>query len=296
MSDNKSSPSCLTWKKLPQMKDPILLMGFHGWPNAGSVSSETLLYLIEVLKPKHIAGFDEESFLNYAIDRPIAEIEDGIIHEFDSCVSELLYWENTDGEHDLVLFLGKEPSFRWNAYTSIFIDVMSKLHVRRLFTIGGVQDSISHSSKALVTVVGSSIAALEDTTQLGYGVQPAEYYGPVSIHSRLVNACADSGIDAISFWGHVPAYLQKSPRIVARIVGILNRLVGMRCPLDILEQKSVELDRKIDEAMAKDPNLQQFVQSMETGKPQVNLRGKKIIRLDDFVKRDHSRDYRDYED
>jgi proteasome assembly chaperone (PAC2) family protein len=291
MADKNSPSPFLTWKReIPELNDPVLIMGFHGWPNAGSVSSDTLDYLTEKLKPTLIATLDEEEFLNYGSDRPIAEIEDGIIHEFDPCVSELTYWNNSDGGHDLILFLGKEPSFRWNVYSSIFIDVMHKLHVRKLFTIGGVQDTVSHSSVAFVTVVGTSISAVEETAKLGYGVRPAEYYGPVSIHSRLVKACSEAGTDALSFWGHVPAYLQKSPRLVARIIGILNRLLGMRCPLDDLERKSAELDQKIDEALAKDPNLQEFVQSLETSKPRTLRGDDKIIRLNDFVKRDHARD------
>ncbi len=296
MANKYSFSPFLSWKKIPELKDPILIMGFQGWPNAGSVSSDTLYYLIEVLKPKLVARLDEEAFLNYTAERPIAEIEDGIIHEFDPCVSELMYWDNSEGDHDLILFLGKEPSFKWNVYTSIFIDVMNKLHVRKLFTIGGVQDTVSHSSAALVTVIGSSVLALEETTQLGYGVQPAEYYGPVSIHSRLVKACSEAGLDAISFWGHVPAYLQKSPRIVARIIGILNRLVGMRCPLDVLEQKSVEMDGKIKEALARDPNLQQFVQSIEDSKRDSLKSDEKVIRLNDFVKRDHFKEPDEWSD
>lgn len=294
MAPKSPSSPFLSWKKIPQLRDPILVMGFHGWPNAGSVSSDTLCYLMEVLKPELFASFDEEPFLNYGTDRPLAEIEDGIIHELDPGVSELQFWTNSDGNHDLVLFLGKEPSFRWNVYATIFIDVMYKLQVRKLFTIGGVQDTVSHSSVPLVTVVGSSVSALEATTSLGYGVRPAEYCGPVSIHTQLVKACAEAGMHAISFWGHVPAYLQKSPRIVAKIVRILNRLVGMHCPIDVLEQKSVELDGKINEALSKDRNLKQFVESLEGGKPRgISRTEDKIIRMDDFVKKDHFREPED---
>lgn len=292
MADKNPSSPFLSWDRIPELKDPVLVMGYHGWPNAGGVSSDTLCYLMEILKPKLVARFDEEAFLNYGSDRPVAQIEDGIIHELDPCVSELTSWENPDGGHDVVLFLGKEPSFRWNVYCAIFIDAIYKLHVRKLFTIGGVQDTVSHTSASLVTVIGSSVAALEETTRLGYGIQPADYYGPVSIHSRLIKACAEVGIDAISLWGHVPAYLQKSPRIVARIVGILNRLVGMRCPLDILEQKSIELDRRINEALSKDPNLKQFVESMEGSKPPrgSSTSNDKIIRMNDFLRRDQTKD------
>lgn len=293
MADSDHSSPYLSWMQIPeQLRAPILVMGFHGWPNAGSVSSDTLYYLTQALRPKLAARLDEETFTNYTSDRPIAQIEDGIIHELDAGVSELTYWKNSHGEHDLLLFLGKEPSFRWNVYSTIFVDVIHRLRVRKVFTIGGVQDTVSHASTALITVVGSSNSVLEEMTQLGYGVRPSEYYGPVSIHSHLVKTFSEVGIDATSIWGHVPAYLEKSPRVVARIIGILNRLVGLRCSTEVLDEKSQELDRKINEALAKDPNLKQFVESIGGPKnPRNNAKGnEKIIRLDDFVKRDHNKD------
>ncbi len=73
--------SLLSWDRIPELKDPVLVMGYHGWPNAGGVSSDTLCYLMEILKPRLIARFDEEAFLNYGSDRPVAQIEDGIIHD-----------------------------------------------------------------------------------------------------------------------------------------------------------------------------------------------------------------------
>ncbi|MBI5248783.1 MAG: hypothetical protein HY912_04750, partial [Desulfomonile tiedjei] len=69
------------------------------------------------------------------------------------------------------------------------------------------------------------------------------------------------------------------------------RLVGMRCPLDILEQKSMELDRKINEALSKDPNLKQFVESIEGNRPRGDSTSEdNIIRLNDFLKRDHPKE------
>jgi proteasome assembly chaperone (PAC2) family protein len=292
MVDKGVSPSHLTWNKLPELKAPFLVMGFHGWSNAGNISSDTLLYLIEALKTDVLATLCEEPFINYTIDRPVAQIEDGIIYDLDPMVSELSCWINADGEHDLLLFLGKEPHLSWRAYSEMILDIMRQLGVQMLYTIGGGQDTVSHSGPPLVTVVGSSPSVVAGTIRLDRGIRAAEYYGPVSIHSNLVKACMDAGFEAATLWGHVPAYLQKSPQLVEKLISILGQATGLHCCVEQLRQKSLELERKIDEALSKDPDLRQFVETIEKKQSfrSTSSRDDKIIHLNNFVRRETPKD------
>lgn len=286
---DKMSPisSHFTWTCIPELRNPYLVVGFQGWSNAGSVSSDTLQYLQEALQPTLIATVSDEGFVNHSVDRPVARIVGGIIEEIEPMSGQFLAWTNGEGEHDLVMFLGKEPHFNWIAYSRIFLEFMHKLNVGRLYTIGGVQDTISHSSPVLVTMVGSFPHVTSAYASMDAGMRPADYHGPISIHSYLVKTSTDAGIEALSLWGHVPAYLQRSPRLVAKMVSILNEAVGMECPIDALRQKAIELDRKIDEALGRDPSLKQFVETIEQKEDSETSSGdEKIIRLNQFVRRD----------
>jgi proteasome assembly chaperone (PAC2) family protein len=206
--------------------------------------------------------------------------------------TELAVWSNPDGDHDLIILLAKEPHLNWLLYSHILLSVMLRLGVKWLYTLGGVQDTVSHSAPPRISVVASSEAAVEMAVGLDGGIEPADYYGPVSIHSCLVRMCAERGIEAVSLWGHVPAYLQKNPRLVAKLVSILSAVAGLHCPVERLIRKSIEMDRKINEILAKDPNLKQFVESMEDSNdiesPTAN--DDKIIRLNDFLRRDFHTD------
>jgi predicted ATP-grasp superfamily ATP-dependent carboligase len=190
------------------------------------------------------------------------------------------------------MLLGKEPHYNWLAYSNVLVDAMTRLGIVRLVTVGGVQDTISHSSPPAVSVVASSLLVLEETAQLEPSVRPAEYSGPISIHSSLLAASAEAGIPAVSLWAHVPAYLQKNPRMVATLMKILNKNAGTDCPVDGLMKESIEMDRKIDEAMARDPNLKQFVEAIEGRRDsqEDSSREDNIIRLNDFLRRDPNRD------
>jgi proteasome assembly chaperone (PAC2) family protein len=292
MFENKNYSAFLQWERIPDLKDPVMVVGFHGWSDAGNVSSDTLVYLNDTQQPQNLASLSEEPFINYALDRPLAEIQEGVVRQVEPMEAKIKYWVNPEPNHDLILFLGKEPHYRWLVYSSLLVDVMRRLRVTQLFTIGGVQDTISHSASPVMSIVGSSDSAIEEIINLDAGIQLANYEGPISIHTCILQACSDEGISAVSLWGHVPAYLQKNPRQVSRMVNILNRSVGMECPVEVLTRKSIELDRRIDEALAKDPNLRQFVESIE-GRDESLSRSKgedNIIRLNDFLRRDSNKD------
>ncbi len=287
-----SISSKLTWLEKPDLREPYLIVGFYGWSNAGNVSSDTVAHLQESLKPRAFATLNDEEFINHALNRPIGHIENGIVLHLESLTTELSYWNNLEGDRDIALFLGKEPHTNWRGYAQIILELIRKLSIKRLYTVGGVQDTISHSAPVLISVVGSSSHLVNGIIKSSGGIEPANYYGPVSIHSYLVKMSIDEGIDAISLWGHVPAYLQRSPRVVKKLVSILNKAVGMNCPTQSLQQQSMDLDRKINEAIAKDPSLREMIDSIEDKKSvdEPSSNGNKVIRLNDFLHRDPNKD------
>ena len=53
-----------------QHKDPILLISFRGWSDAGYAASNTLKYLIKQMGAKKIAVIDSEKFTDFSQNRP----------------------------------------------------------------------------------------------------------------------------------------------------------------------------------------------------------------------------------
>jgi proteasome assembly chaperone (PAC2) family protein len=290
--DEASMSSRLNWLEIPDLREPYFIAGFYGWSNAGNVSSDTVAYLQEFLKPRAFATLSDEEFINYALNRPIGHIENGVVLHLESLTTKLNYWINSEGDRDLILFLGKEPHASWRSYAEIILEVIRKLGVKRLYTVGGVQDTISHSAPVLISVVGSSPYLVNEIVQSDDGIEAANYYGPLSIHSYLIKMSTEEGIEAMSLWGHVPAYLQRSPRVVKKLITVLNEAVGMKCPTQLLQQQSLDLDRKINEAIAKDPSLREMINSVEDKKSvdEPSSNANKVIRLNDFLHRDPNKD------
>lgn len=292
MSINQLASSHFHWDDVPHLREPFIIVGFHGWSDAGRVSSDSLEYFLETFESRAFARLSNEPFLNFTMERPMGKVDGGLISYLEPMSTQFHCLTNPDGDHDLILVLSKEPHFNWMLYGRVFLEVMTRLQVKRLYTIGGVQDTISHSLPPQLSVVASSGALVADTMKLGDDIRAADYVGPISIHSCLIRTCTEHEIEAVSLWGHVPAYLQKTPRLVAKVVTTLGTASGMECPIEDLKRKSIELDRKIDEALSRDPNLKQFVEALEGRKdaPASSRGDEKIIRLNEFLRRDPQKD------
>jgi predicted ATP-grasp superfamily ATP-dependent carboligase len=240
-----------------------------------------------------MAYLNHEPFMIQSLERPVAHIENGLVNSVDSMNTSLMFWVNPQGPPDLVLMLAHEPHCNWISYGDVVAQAMFKLSAGHLITIGGVQDSISHSARTTISVVCSSEATLEQQLHNAPTLNPADYNGPISIHTILLTACSKIGVESTGLWAHVPAYLQKNPRQVAQMVSILNQSIGMNCAIEDLKRESIELDRRIDEALAMDPNLREFVETIENKEQtqEAPVSGaEKIIRLNDFLRRDPQRD------
>jgi proteasome assembly chaperone (PAC2) family protein len=277
----------IQWAYTPELKAPFFVVGFYGWSNAGSIAGDTIMHAVTALEAKPFAVLDQEPFLHFTSDRPGARIEDGLIVEMETTSAELSYYRNTRGDHDLIFLLGKEPQVFWSEYSLTIMKICQKFSAAKLITLGGVQDTVSHTDRPLISVVGSCTEEVRTFREFGPGIRPAAYSGPVGIHSKLILEAVRQGLPAVSLWAHVPAYLQKSPRLAAKLITILNVASGASCSIEDLIQRSVELDRRIDEALTGDPDLKQFVETIEGKKvPKPSTKGEKVIRLEDCRRKD----------
>ncbi len=288
----KADPAYIRWDHTPELNHPYCVVGYHGWSNAGSVATDTIDHLWEQLRPEVFAGLNHEPFLNFTLDRPIVSVQSGLLQSPAPIEADIACWKNPNGDHDLVLIGAREPHFNWMLYGRVLVDLLSRAGVVRVYTLGGVQDTISHAIAPIISVVASRTPVLVETLATNTSLRAADYEGPGSIHSYVVHAASIQGMDAISLWGHVPPYLQNNPRVVARMVDVLNDAVGMECPTEDLNRKSIELDRKVDEILGRDPNLKQFVESIEEHEDSITSEKAhdNIIRLNDFIRRDSHRE------
>ena len=197
----------ITFFNKPKMNRPVVIAGFDGWPNAGNIATDALNVLIDGLPAEKLAEIDSDPFYKYSDVRPSIRVEDGRIVHFSFTPYEFFFCQGT-GNHDVILFSGSEPELSWQRFSKEFFSLAEEFSVEALLTVGGTYDYITHNQDPVVSGVYNDTNLRQ--MFIDAGVKPAEYHGPMSIHTLLLMEDHKRGIDGFSMWGHVPQYLQSN--------------------------------------------------------------------------------------
>jgi len=284
----------------PQLDRPVMILGFAGWPNAGDVSTGALGYLLRRLEAKPLALIEPDGFYIFTADRPTAKITAGHLEDLQSPRNHFSYVKTGVGERDLVLFSGREPDLRWKYFARLILDLAKDMNVQNIFTVGGTYDYIPHWAEPRVSVVYSGAAAKTALAGVIHPLLPAEYEGPISIHTWLMVRGREQGLPVVGLWGHAPVYIQTGNlKILQRLVEILKTAAGFSLETQDLLEGIVEMDRQIEDLIANNPRLKQYVDELKQEfqessrprrRPHPSSLGEgekgKIIPFDQFLKRD----------
>lgn len=225
----------------PELKEPLLVIGFRGWADAGRISSGCVGYLIRKLGARRFSEMAPDDFYILQNSRPLGWIEEGIIRKIQRPSTELFYYKNTKG-NDLIFLLADEPNFRPNEYVEAIIDFASSYKVRRIYVIGGVMSpETSLMEEQLVEAVVGDPKLKGELKEYGIGYVTYGSSGqlaPVGIHSLLVLACQKRGIDMISLWGRAPPFVDIYPRGICTMLEKLTKMLKIDVDLDDIKMAS----------------------------------------------------------
>jgi proteasome assembly chaperone (PAC2) family protein len=245
----------------PNLKKPILVIGFEGWPNAAEVSSAALQYLVEKLEAKKFASIPVEDFHELSVSRPVAIIKEGRLVELKFPGNHFYYSKDVHSK-DFILFQGVEPHLRWSLFVDLLFDLAEKFDVSQVFTLGGTYDYIPHTCPPMVSALVSHEDLREKVIQAGLGL--TEYTGPISIHTFILESARKRGLKTMSLWGHAPQYLQtRNMRVVHSVLKSLFHMTGVRVDLSELEKASDLFNQQVDRLVEQDPKLQQVISKLE---------------------------------
>lgn len=254
--------SYLTIDEHPELREPTLVAAFAGWPDAGEVATGSMRYLLRKLRAQPFARIDPEEFYDFTDVRPHTTLVRPWVREITWPSNEFHYWQRPGGP-DLVLLLGREPSLRWRTYIATLFELIDRLGVRQVVTLGGTFDSVPHRGEPRVS--GAAADPQLRAALQALGVRPSTYEGPTSIHSALLDACRRRGLPAGSLWGHAPHYLQAAPNVKV-CYGVLRKLAALLdLPLDLEEIRGAAraLELRVERLLADNEQLQAYVRQLE---------------------------------
>src|SRR5207248_4546467 len=133
---------------------------------------------------------------------------------------------------DLILLSGSEPSFRWQTFTKIIVELVEAIGVQLVVTVGALLADVPHTRPTAITGLASDPALVARL-----GLASSSYEGPTGIVGILHSACQEAGVPAASLWAAVPHYIAATPnpKAALALVRKLEGLVGVAVDASELE-------------------------------------------------------------
>ena len=236
-------------------KDPIMVIAFAGWNDAGGASTWAIRSLIEKTIATEILTFDSEEFYDFSRERPTVHLDGE---------SRSLSWpKNTislSNDGSLILMEGVEPQLNWQTFTQNILAEAQKYNVSMIITLGSLLAEVPHSRPVL-------IHGVSENTEINrtYGLQTSSYEGPTGIIGVINQLSTDAGIPNMSFWATVPNYVAgaESPKAALALIEKLKTTLNLSLNTTDLEIASSAYERQINQIIEGDPDTSKYVDELE---------------------------------
>ncbi len=246
---------------LPRLTDPVVVVAFEGWNDAGDAATGALEHLELIWDAEPLAALDPEDYYDFQVNRPQVSLVDG--------VSRKVEWPTTrisvarapgGGDRDVVLVRGIEPNMRWRGFCAELIGILQELQVSTVVALGALLADTPHTRPTPV-----SGSAYDSESARKWGLETSAYEGPTGILGVFQDACVQAGLPAVSFWAAVPHYVSQppSPRATVALLHRVEEVLELTVPLGGLPEQAEQWVRTVDEMAADDEEVVEYVRSLE---------------------------------
>ena len=251
----------LLWHQAPprSLRSPILVTAWEGWFDMGGAATGA----VEAMRgpdATRLAGIDPDEFFDFNERRPTVRIgSDG---------RRIIEWPSNDvyclardnREQDLVFIEGVEPHLRWRTFVDSVAEVIERLDVKLVVTLGSMIAEVPHTRPP--TITGSTTdETLSKRLRLGL----PSYQGPTGIVGALHQRLDHADIPAVSLRVSVPHYVSGAPNPKASraLLERFERVTGLPTSWASLDEQTLEWESQINEAMDGNDEIVQYVRALE---------------------------------
>jgi proteasome assembly chaperone (PAC2) family protein len=274
-------------KHLPELTDPLFLVGFDGWGNALDVSRGMVDYLIRKLNPEPFGEINPDLFYRFDEIRPVVEIDNGFLKKLSPPGGSLYAARPGGANRNLIILKASEPQLRWFLFVDAILSICRDLGVKTIVSLGSMYDHVLHTD-LIISALASSEELLAELKS--NDVHAITYQGPSGIHSTIHSQAKKQGFQCISLWCHCPHYLQGTTHfgLLSHLGNLLSSWGGFELDTEDLEITWRNLTKQIQELIDKNPELQTMIKDLRKarvkGSWNAPRKHDKVIHLEDFMK------------
>lgn len=270
----------------PHLRQPRALLAFEGWNDAADAASGSVNFLIEQLGIEEpFAALDPEEFYDFQAHRPQVKIDDGGTRSLSWPMTRFFATQLPDEDHDLLLVVGDEPSFRWKTYARHITQVLVEQDVESAVLLGAFIGQVSHAAPVPIVGVATDPALVADQ-----GLMTSSYEGPTGIVGVLLEACREVGLPTLSLWAATPHYLaaNPNPKAMLALTRAASAAMGLGIDLSRLGNLSRAFIKRVDAALEESGELREYVAELETDEstPRLNPEAGEALlnEIEDFLR------------
>jgi proteasome assembly chaperone (PAC2) family protein len=257
-----------TPEDLPQLTDPVVVVAFEGWNDAGDAATGAVEHLELIWDAKPLAALDPEDYYDFQVNRPTVSLVGGVSRRIEWPTTRISVARPPNSERDVVLIRGIEPNMRWRGFCQELLDLLGELDVQMVVALGALLADTPHTRPTPVTGT-----AYDAESARNYGLETSRYEGPTGILGVFQDACVQAGLPAISFWAAVPHYVSQppSPRATVALLQRVEEALELSVPLGALPQQAEDWVKTVDEMASEDDEVIEYVRSLEERATEVDL-------------------------
>jgi proteasome assembly chaperone (PAC2) family protein len=246
--------------EIPTLTDPIAIIAFEGWNDAGSSASGAARFLTWRLGARSFARIDPEGFFSFTDTRPEVKMNTRGERVIEWPKNEFSVVRGEGGSRDLVVFIGVEPSMRWRTFTELFTGLLEDLDISLVVSLGALLADVPHTRDARV-----SGSAVDPNVAENLGLATSRYEGPTGIVGVLSRTMTEAHIDTISLWANVPHYLtsDRYPPGTLALLRRLETLLSRNLDLREMEHTADRFRDEVEAAIADNSEVREYVQRLE---------------------------------
>lgn len=262
----------LIYDMKPVLRSPYIVCGLNGWLNGGDVSVGGIEYLIKQFKAAKFAELPVYPYHVYQMPgvenvRPTFKMEDGVVRDVYFPKNEFYYAVNPGSAHDLILFLGTEPSLNWEDFADTVAGLAVDFRAHRLCTFGGILDRSPYTREPRISCTCTSVRVRDEMEK--YNVSFSSRQGPASFNLMLLHAARKRDLDGVNFTVRAPYYpefniaIDYSPKSIKAVLTRLGNLMSLEIGFEELNKAITELQDKLDAIKRENPQFATYVDELE---------------------------------
>ena len=269
----------------PDLRRPTLVCAFEGWNDAGDAASCAADFIHRRLGAHEFADIDPENFYDFTAVRPTVALAADGRRKLSWPRNVFSFAEVPGADGDVVVLRGVEPSLRWRTFTRLVLEVVERLEVRLVVSLGSLLADVPHTRPVAITGFASDPLMLDRL-----GVARSTYEGPTGIVGVLHHTLAQADIAAISLWASTPHYVAATPntKVALALVRAFEGAAKVAVEASELERAAEEYERRVSLAVQQDPEARAFVERLESAADDEQPRPRRIP-SGDMIARDFQR-------